>query len=189
MPLRAPLAILAAVTCLACLACLACVACASAPAPHPVLAEATPAEAAPPAASSATTTEKPPPLPPVVAKPPPASEHHDRQMNRALGWVAVSIGSAAGAVALGTSYVMLQAQSDRNSGCDAQKMCTQSGLDANARLGQLAGWNAGAWIVAAAGIGTGVFLLLTNPSDKELGTQVGIGPSGSGMGLSLRRGF
>ncbi len=152
-----------------------------------MLAQATPADSVPPA--SAPAAEQQPPPPPVVAKPPPASEHHDRQMNRALGWVAVSIGSVAGVVALGTSYLMLQAQSDRNGGCDAQHTCTQAGLDANARLGQLAGWNAGAWIVAAAGIGTGVFLLLTNPSDAALGTQVGLAPSGSGMGVALRRGF
>jgi hypothetical protein len=139
-------------------------------APHPIVAEATPA-------GGETSPEQEP-----------KNEHASRQMNRALGWVVLSVGAEAAIVATITSFMMLHQNSLRSDSC-TDKVCSPDGLAANAKLADLAGWNAVAWGVAVVGVGAGAFLLLTNPSDKALGTQVGIGPTASGSGLWLRGSF
>jgi hypothetical protein len=133
------------------------------------------------------------PAPREAASPPSGAEeqnsgHHARQMNRALGWVSVAVGSEAAVVAVATSVRMLQVNGTRNEDC-TNKVCSPAGLDANTQLGQLAPWNVGAWTIAAVGLFAGVYLLLTNPSDAALHTQVGVAPIGSGTGLSLRGSF
>lgn len=102
---------------------------------------------------------------------------------RTYGWTSVSLGAMAGAVALGTSAMMLHQNSVRSSNCDAQKECTQAGLNANSQLSALSGWNTGAWLFAAAGLGIGAFLLISNPPDKgyEGSTAITIGPGGAGL--------
>jgi hypothetical protein len=116
-------------------------------------------------------------------------ERDARQGRRMAGWISIGIGSSAALIALGTSIVMLHDKSVRDSDCDANKVCSPSGLTANNELGQMAGWNVGAFAVAAVGLGVGAFLILTNPSDREMGTQVGIAPTGSGTGFVLRSTF
>ena len=116
-------------------------------------------------------------------------ERDNRQMARMWGWISIGIGGSAALVALGTSIVMLHDKSVRDDNCDASKGCTTAGLSANNELGQMVGWNIGAWAVAAVGLGVGAFLVLTNPSDKEMGTQVGVGQTGSGTGFLLRSTF
>jgi hypothetical protein len=116
-------------------------------------------------------------------------ERDARQRARMDGWIAIGIGSSAALIALGTSIVMLHDKSVRDSGCDANKVCTSAGLSANNELGQMVGWNIGAFAVAAVGLGVGAFLVLSNPSDREMGTQVGIAPTGSGTGFVLRSTF
>lgn len=105
------------------------------------------------------------------------------------GWISIGIGGSAALIALGTSIVMLHDKSTRDSDCDANKGCSAAGLSANNELGQMVGWNIGAFAVAAVGLGVGAFLILTNPSDREMGTQVGIAPTGSGTGFVLRSTF
>lgn len=116
-------------------------------------------------------------------------EREARQRARMDGWIAIGIGSSAALIALGTSLVMLHDKNVRDSECDGNKSCTSAGLSANNELGQLVGWNIGAFAVAAVGLGVGAFLVLTNPSDREMGTQVGIAPTGSGTGFVLRSTF
>ena len=139
-------------------------------APHPIVAEATPA-------GGETSPEQEP-----------KNEHASRQMNRVWGWVAVSVGVEAAILATVTSFMMLHQNSVRGDNC-TDKVCSPDGLAANGKLADLAGWNAVAWGVAVVGVGAGTFLLLTNPSDRALGTQVGVGPTGSGSGLLLRGSF
>jgi hypothetical protein len=82
---------------------------------------------------------------------------------------------------------MLLDKGIRDSDCNASKGCSPSGLDANTQIANLANWNTAAWILAVAGVGTGAYLLLTNPSAQ--GTQVGLVPNGSGANVSLRTVF
>lgn len=116
-------------------------------------------------------------------------ERHDRQMARMWGWISIGVGGGAALIALGTSAWMLHDKSVRDDNCDASKVCSSAGLSANNELGQMVGWNIGAYAVAAVGFGVGAFLILTHPSDKEMGTQVGVAPTGSGTGFVLRGSF
>jgi hypothetical protein len=84
--------------------------------------------------------------------------------------------------------MMLHDKSVRDSQCNGN-VCSQAGLDANAQLSALAGWNAGAWAVAAVGVGVGAFLVISNPSTGAPKTAVGIAPNGSGVGLDVRSRF
>jgi len=142
----------------------------SATAPHPILAEASPA-----AGETSSAQE-------------PKDDHHSRQMNRVWGWVALSVGADAAILATITSFMMLHENSVRSDDC-VNKVCSPDGIAANGKLGALAGWNAAAWGVAVVGVGAGAFLLLTNPTDRALGTEVGVGPTATGSGLLLRGSF
>jgi len=156
----------------------------AATASRPVLYAEAPQPEAAPAASVQNDASRGQP-----AKAETATDRDARQLGRTWGWTAVAFGSVAGVIALGTSYVMLHDKSTRDSDCDADKLCSQQGLNANAELAGMASWNAGAWILAAAGIGTGVYLLVTHPTDRATGTQVGIASTGSGAGVALKGGF
>jgi len=90
---------------------------------------------------------------------PPEVPNRSARSARTWGWVSVAIGAEAAVVAVITSAVMLHDKNQRDADCNAQKVCTPAGLDANISLTQLAGWNAAAWIIAAAGLGTGGVLL------------------------------
>ena len=84
---------------------------------------------------------------------------------------------------------MLYDNSVRSDECNAQKICSPRGIDANSRLDALAPWNAAAWAVAVVGIGAGAYLILSNPPESQKTTAIGVGPDGSGMGLNLRSTF
>jgi hypothetical protein len=99
-------------------------------------------------------------------------------MPRTIGWFSLTLGLASATVAVGTSIMMLSDLSTRNSDCNAAKMCSASGVNANNQISQLAGWNTATYVVAAAGIGIGAFLLLTNPKHGETETAVGVTPNG-----------
>jgi hypothetical protein len=145
---------------------------------RPIVAAAVPGEpSTAPAYAPAAVGPYPaaPPDGPVGRFPSPA--RIDRQTNRAIGWVAVAIGGEAAAVALVTSGLMLHQNAVRSDGCDPQHVCSQAGIDANTQLSQLAPWNTAAYLVAAAGLGVGVYLLLTNPPDRAH-TEVGVVPGG-----------
>ena len=105
---------------------------------------------------------------------------------RTAGWITLAIGAQAAAFALGTSGILLYANGVRSSQCSDQKVCSQEGVDANSRIKSLSGWNAGAWAVAAVGLGVGAYLLISNPPDSDKRTAIGVGPNGSGVGLNLR---
>ena len=117
-------------------------------------------------------------------------ERESRQLARTWGWLlAGGVGGVAGVVALGTSVVMLVDMNARNQDCTAARVCSSAGLQANSQIATVADWNAGAWIIAAAGLGTGAYLLLTNPTDRAKATQVGVVPNGAGANVSLRTVF
>lgn len=110
-------------------------------------------------------------------------------MARMAGWISIGVGSLAGVVALGTSVSMLHDKSVRDAGCNASKVCSPDALGANADIAGTAGWNLGAYVVAAAGLGIGAFLVISNPADPETATAVGVSPTASGATVSLRGSF
>jgi hypothetical protein len=111
-----------------------------------------------------------------------------RQSNRALGWVVLSVGAEAAVVATITSSMMLHQNGIRSDDC-VDKVCSAAGLAANETLHNLEWWNAGAWVVAVAGVGVGAIVLWTNPSDAALHAEVGIAPTGPGSSVLLRGDF
>jgi hypothetical protein len=155
-----------------------------APSPRLLLADAAPAPAAEPAApdngGGGHPNEK---------KTETYPERDSRQLGRTWGWAAISIGAAAGVLALGTSGLMLHDLSVRGADCSSNKVCTPDGATANAALADIAPWNVATWVITAVGLGVGVYFLVTNPTDQAMGTQVGIVPNGSGATLSARGSF
>lgn len=119
-------------------------------------------------ASSAPPAREPPsePLPPREATTE-EKERADHRTGRVAGYVAIAIGVQATAVALVTSGMMLHEDGLRSDACDANKRCTQAGVDANDNLQQLGAWNAGAWAFGAVGLGVGTVLLLLHPSPSS----------------------
>ncbi len=124
--------------------------------------------------SSAACATQAPPSP----SSPTSARRESSSGTRTAGWVLVAVGAHAAGVAAGTSAMMLHSSSVRDDECDASKVCSAEGLDANKRLDDLAPWNAGAWILAATALGAGVFLVLSSPRAR---TEVGVaaGPSGA----------
>lgn len=128
--------------------------------------------------------------PPPTPKPEPAPvKHRASQTTRTIGWIIVSVGAEAAFVALATSTVILHDRISRADGCDAQKVCTTAGFGANAQIGSLVGWNAGAWVMAIAGAGVGTYLVLANPPHQDGRAEVGVTSTGTGVALSLRGSF
>ena len=85
---------------------------------------------------------------------------------------------------------MLHDKSVRDGNCNAAKVCAPAGLDANADIGVLAGWNTAAWIVAAAGLGIGGFLVLSDRAGERPRATITVNPVGSGgVGLGMRSSF
>ncbi|MGA3121754.1 MAG: hypothetical protein ABSF69_13395 [Polyangiaceae bacterium] len=132
-------------------------------------------------------------VPPSLAAPPARVEtlqaQDARDVARVGGLFAIATGVSAGFVAAVTSVIMLHDKSVRDANCDASKACSPDGLNANAGIAKASGWNVGTWALAAVGLGLGAFLVLSNQSDRQPETQIGVAPIGSGGGLSLRSGF
>jgi hypothetical protein len=116
-------------------------------------------------------------------------DHRSGGMARAYGWFSVAVGTLGLGVAATTSGLMLHQKSKRDADCDAARVCSQDGINANSQLAALSGWNAGAFVVAAAGLGVGAFLLITSSADGEKQTALGVAPTGSGGGLNLKGSF
>jgi hypothetical protein len=88
-----------------------------------------------------------------------------------------------------TSILILGYKGTRDDGCNAEKICTGTGLNANSQIQAVQFWNAGAWVLAAAGLGVGAYLILSHPRDAQRGIAVGVEPNGSGVSLGLRSAF
>lgn len=108
---------------------------------------------------------------------------------RTWGWVGIGLGAEAAVGAVATSVLMLHDKSVRDSNCNAEKVCAPAGIDANQDLGLLSGWNVGAWVVAAAGLGIGGYLVWKDNDDGEHRTAITVTPLGPGAGLGVRSSF
>jgi hypothetical protein len=119
----------------------------------------------------------------------PVADNGSGRAARVLGWVSLSIGAEAAVVAGVTSFMLLHEKGMRDDNCDAQRVCSQRGLDANGTIASIVPWNTAAWIVAAAGIGAGAFLLLTHRSDTGRRTMITVSPTIAGVGVRLWSSF
>jgi hypothetical protein len=97
---------------------------------------------------------------------------------RTFGWLSIAVGAESAIVATVTSVLILEDKGTRDSDCNADRVCSSSGFNANTQIGALAVWNAGAWILAAAGLGVGSYLLLTHSPAR---TTVSLSPSGGSL--------
>jgi hypothetical protein len=104
---------------------------------------------------------------------------------RTYGWVVLGAGGSATILAVGTSILMLHDKGVRDSNCNADKVCALAGFNANEDLKYTAGWNAGAWIAAAAGLGVGSVLILSTTDGAGRRSDVAVKPVGSGVGLGV----
>jgi hypothetical protein len=114
---------------------------------------------------------------------PNAAEPADPTLARTFGWVSLAIGGESAVVAAVTSILMLEDKSTRDSGCNAQKVCSSDGFNANVQLSAAAGWNAGAFVLAAAGLGIGAYLILSHPVAEHV--RVSVSPAGATLGGSF----
>jgi hypothetical protein len=97
---------------------------------------------------------------------------------RTFGWLSLAVGTESAIVATVTSVMMLHDKSTRDSGCNAEKVCFPSGFDANTQIGALEVWNAGSWVLAAAGLGLGTYLIATHPLERHVPLSVNASPGG-----------
>ncbi len=110
---------------------------------------------------------------------------------RTFGWFSIALGAEGAVAAIATSALIVDYKSTRDSGCNAAKMCSADGINANNQIGSLLGWNAGAWVVAAAGLGVGTVLILTHPVDNGYPqrTSITVAPRVTLGGLGLSGSF
>jgi hypothetical protein len=110
-------------------------------------------------------------------------------MRRVLGWVTLSIGAEAAVIAVVTSGMIEHQKSIRDSGCNAQKICTTDGFNAANTISTIVPWNTATWFVAAAGLGVGTVLVLISPPGSEKSTAIAVTPESSGLQLGVRSTF
>jgi hypothetical protein len=121
-----------------------------------------------------------------AAKPEVAQSGVDsNRLARTYGWVGVAVGAEAAVVAAVSSGMMLHDKSVRDANCNAQKVCSPTGYDANLTLEHLSAWNAASWVLAVGGLGAGTYLLLSHPvaNDTHVGIVVEAIGTGSGLGI------
>jgi hypothetical protein len=85
--------------------------------------------------------------------------------------------------------MILDSKSTRDSHCNAQKVCSQDGLDANSSIQSLLGWNAAAWAVAVVGTGAGIILVATHPYEAKPVAALTLAPAAAGAALRLEGSF
>jgi|HubBroStandDraft_2_1064218.scaffolds.fasta_scaffold204692_2 hypothetical protein len=117
-----------------------------------------------------------------------SSQASSSHTTRNFGWAGLGIGADAAIVAVGTSFVILHDKSVRDGNCNAEKVCSPSGLAANEDIATLADWNTGAWILAALGIGIGGILLLTDHAGSSQHAAITV-HVGSGADLGIESSF
>jgi hypothetical protein len=105
---------------------------------------------------------------------------------RTAALASFAIGATAGIFAVGSSIQMLADEKTRSADCNAQKVCSPAGLQANSELGINGATNVALWAVTMSGLGVGTFLILTNPANRASTTSVGIAPNASGANLMVR---
>jgi hypothetical protein len=106
---------------------------------------------------------------------------------RTLGFVLGGVGVAGLGVATITSLMVVSKKSTVDAGCQPDKSCTSSALDAahSGRTLEIVS-NVG-WVVGAAALGAGAYFLLTSGPSTKPSTAVALLPNPAGGQLSLSR--
>jgi hypothetical protein len=117
---------------------------------------------------------------------PPRDPHRAR---RALGWIALSVGAEAAVIAVATSIMIEHQKGERDSGCDAQKVCDTNGFNAVGTIDSLVPWNTASWFVAAAGLAAGTVLLIISPHESEQTAAITVSPTAAGLAAGFRSTF
>jgi hypothetical protein len=106
---------------------------------------------------------------------------------RPLGFALGSVGIAGLSAAAITSIMVVNKKSAVDAGCNADRLCTSSGLDAahSGRTLEIVS-NVG-WVAGAAALGAGAYFLLTSGSSSKPSTAVALLPNPSGGQLSMSR--
>jgi len=109
--------------------------------------------------------------------------------NNTLAYVMLGVGGA-GVVTGGVLWAVLNKKHDIvENNCDDQKRCNAEGMDAADSGKKLTPIYTGAWIVGAAGLGVGAYLLLTGGESSAPSTQVGAAPLPGGGAVRLEGRF
>jgi hypothetical protein len=119
----------------------------------------------------------------VVANPGPSPEVRSGGNGRTWGYVLGGVGAAGLVVAGVTGFILKDKQNTINQHCDDRKICDAQGLDAVSSGQNLAPVYVTAWIVAAAGLASGGYLLLTSDAETRRPVQVGASALPGGGGL------
>jgi hypothetical protein len=118
-----------------------------------------------------------------------APDKSDRDDLRTYGYVATGVGAAGLLVGLVTRGLALGKKGTIADHCDASKFCDQTGMDAVSAASTLQTVSTVSLLVGVAGLGTGAFLVLSNPTPSESQTTLRPMVLGGGAGLSFRRSF
>jgi hypothetical protein len=124
--------------------------------------------------------------------PPQSAKAGKKQPSRDLrnaGWASLAIGGVAGLFAIGSSIIMLEDEQTRSSNCNANKVCTPAGAQADYSLANNAAPNVALWALTITGLGVGAYFILTNPRGAADAVSVGVTPNGSGANLAIRGAF
>ncbi len=156
-------------------------------------AASSPVPAAAPGPSPQATGAPPAAATPAVS-PPAASDGSEpgrdpHRTRRVLGWASLAVGAEAAVIAIVTSFMIEHQKGIRDDGCNAQKVCTSTGLDAVGTIHTLIPVNTTSWFVAAAGLGAGAVLLFTSRPESEPHTAITLSPNSSGVGVGVRSTF
>ncbi|HEX7452985.1 MAG TPA: hypothetical protein VF294_11900 [Polyangiaceae bacterium] len=128
-----------------------------------------------------------PPTTPLTVSPSREQPARGGSSGRRLGFVLGGVGVAGLGVATITSLMVASKKSAVDAGCQPDKSCTSSGLAAahSGRTLEIVS-NVG-WVVGAAALGAGAYLLLTSGASSKPSTAVALLPSPAGGQLSLSR--
>lgn len=142
----------------------------------------------PPVASSAGPVESSsPPVASAPVAPSSTAVVYQSYWNgrRTAGVIAGGVGAGGIIIASITGAMMLNYKSKFDSGCNAQRQCSNEAISAKNSANDLSVVNAVSWGLGAAGLGLGAYLFFTASSS----TQAAIVPAPNGFNVTLQKSF
>jgi hypothetical protein len=105
-----------------------------------------------------------------------------RHVLRELGWVSVGVAAESLLVAIPTSIYIQHKKSILDADCNAQKQCSQDGVNVATSLPELTKVNTISWALAIVGAGAGaVLLFVTRPEAGSAAQPVTVAVSPGGV--------
>lgn len=106
-----------------------------------------------------------------------------------LGYVLVGVGGTSLLVGTVTGLMVLGKKSTFNKECDADKYCTQEGIDAGSSGKSLSTISTITFGLGLVGVGAGVYLIVSNKDEKGAATAIQARPMLGGGTVGLARSF